>query len=226
MNNLKLVFASAIALLLATQAGIARAEDSAMNALTLGAVSIGEERIPLSLNQITVDSDIDSLIAEAVFVEGSVQWIRLDSVLLLPRARLNLTLKVPAADLILQYQGNTFVTQDKNGQSYIEMFIPLFSSGPIKVFVKGKLVGSIGFIIDGQTNNPSLAVDSSKNKRQAIDYSCSAVDLQFTGFDNEYLSAGCYMTRNGKLGAEQGTLEVRWATLIFAYLMTPNLLTY
>jgi hypothetical protein len=216
MYPFKVYLISFVAFVLANHAGLAVAQESTMNSLTLGPVTIGDDRIPLNVNQIIVDSDAASLIAEAIFIDGSVQWIRTDGVLLLPRARLQLTIKVPPADLILKYHGQSFVTQDKNGQSYIEMFIPLFSSGSIEVIVAGKHAGNIGFLIK---NAPAiLAATDSTSKRQAIDYSCSSVDLQFSGIDDEYLSAGCYMTRNGPVGAEQGTLEVRWATPNFRLL--------
>ena len=214
----KSIAGSFIIVLLPLLAQAALADDSTMNSLTLGPVSIGEDRIPLELNQVIVDSDIPALIAQADFAEGSVQWIRMDTVLLLPRARLQLALKIPPADLILQYQGRSFVTQDKNGLSYIEMFIPLFSTGSITVIVKGVRIGSIGFLVESKSEKKDQLKDPMNAKLQAIDYSCSAVDLQFTGLENEYLSAGCYMTRNGKLGAEKGTLEVRWATPNFRLL--------
>ena len=173
-----------------------------MNALTLGPVVIGEDRVPLSLNQVHVETDIPQLIAEAKFIEKSVQWVRLDSVLLVPRARFQLTLKVDPKDVILQYEGKSFVAQDKNGQASIEVFVPLFFPGSIDVVIKGEHQGSIGFTVDGR----------GKTKKQVIDYSCASVDLQFTGIENEYLSAGCYMSRHGNFGDEKGTLEVRWAS--------------
>lgn len=173
-----------------------------MNALTLGPVVIGEDRVPLSLSQVHVETDIPQLIAEAKFIEKSVQWVRLDSVLLVPRARFQLTLKVDPKDVILQYEGKSFVTQDKNGQASIEVFVPLFFPGSIDVVIKGEHQGSIGFTVDAK----------GKTKKQVIDYSCASVDLQFTGIDNEYLSAGCYMSRHGNFGDEKGTLEVRWAS--------------
>jgi hypothetical protein len=179
-----------------------------MNALTLGPVVIGEDRVPLSLNQIHVESDIPELIAEAKFVDKSVQWVRLDSVLLVPRARFQLTLKVDPKDVLLQYEGKSFVTQDKNGQAYIEVFVPLFFPGSIDVVIKGEHHGSIGFTVDAK----------GKGKKQVIDYSCATVDLQFSGIDNEYLSAGCYMSRHGNFGDEKGTLEVRWASPNFRLL--------
>ena len=177
------------------------AQESTMNALTLGPVTFGEDRVPISLSQVKMETDIPELIAESKFVERSVQWVRMDSVLLIPRARFQLTLKVDPKDLILQYQGKSFVTQDKNGQAYIELFIPLFFPGNIDVIVKGDYQGSIGFSVDAK----------GKAKKQVIDYSCASSDLQITGIENDYLSAGCFMSRHGNFGNEKGTLEVRWA---------------
>jgi hypothetical protein len=205
-----------LSLLMLAHSGTAVAQETTMNALTLGPVTIGEDRVPLSLKQVKIESDVSNLIAEATFVEGSVQWIRMDSVLLVPRARFRLTLKVEAKDLLLQYQGKSFVSQDKNGMSYIEMFIPLFFPGSIDIVIKGEHVGSIGFTVDAKTDVKANA--KAKNRRQTIDYSCSSVDLQFSGFDNEYLSAGCYVSKHGDFGAEKGTLEVRWAAPNFRLL--------
>ena len=202
------ILAGAIGCLSFASSGVSYAQESTMNALTLGPVVIGEDRVPLSLNQIHVESDIPELIAEAKFVDKSVQWVRLDSVLLVPRARFQLTLKVDPKDVLLQYEGKSFVTQDKNGQAYIEVFVPLFFPGSIDVVIKGEHHGSIGFTVDAK----------GKGKKQVIDYSCATVDLQFSGIDNEYLSAGCYMSRHGNFGDEKGTLEVRWASPNFRLL--------
>ena len=184
------------------------AQESTMNALTLGPVTFGEDRVAISLSQVKIETDIPELIAESRFVEKSVQWVRMDSVLLVPRARFQLTLKVNPKDLILQYQGKSFVTQDKNGQSYIEMFIPLFFPGNIDVVVKGDYQGSIGFTVETKA----------KGKKQVLDYSCASSDLQITGIENDYLSAGCFMSRHGGFGKEKGALEVRWAAPNFRLL--------
>jgi hypothetical protein len=177
------------------------AQDSTMNALTLGPVTFGEDRVPIHLSQVKVETDIPDLIHESKFVEKSVQWIRMDSVLLVPRARFQLMLKLSPDDVLLQYQGKSFVTQDKNGLAYAEFFVPLFFPGTIDVIVKGEHQGSIGFTVSPK----------GKAKKQVIDYSCSSHDLQIIGLENDYFSAGCFVSRHGTFGEEKGTLEIRWA---------------
>ena len=179
----------------------AGAQESTMNSLTLGPVTFGEERVPISLSQVKIETDIPEMIVEAKFVEKSVQWVRMDSVLLVPRARFQLTVKGNPKDILFQYQGKTFVGQDKNGNSYVELFVPLFFPGSINILSQGDYQGEVGFTVDAK----------GKSKKQIIDYSCASNDLQFTGIEHDYLSAGCFLSRHGSFGDEKGTLEVRWA---------------
>lgn len=171
--------------------------------LSFGSVVIGEERIPIDLTHFELFSKKTDSLIEAQFVPKSVQWIRTNNVLLLPRAAVKITTNIPAQKVHVSYHNDIILMQENaENISETEMFVSLFDATPIKVFVEGKLYTEIQL--------KSKKVESTK-ENILIDYSCAPYNLEVKGLDNYFASIGCNLLRHGKMGSEYGVLEIYWA---------------
>lgn len=174
--------------------------------ISFGKVVVGDNRLPLRVRdfkiRLKLNEDIKS---KVVLKKGSVQWIRIEEVLLTPRARIAIYFKGDAKDFALQYRGKSInMQQDKKGIAHTEFYVSLFQFDKIKVYKKGRQIGDISFY---------AKKIKKKNKQTAlIDYSCSRRGIKIKGMDNEYISLGCRMNRVGKFGKEKAMLEVLWTS--------------
>jgi len=171
--------------------------------ISLGSLLIGENRIPIDLSSFPVSLKKKSIESIISWVPRSVQWVRTEQVLLLPRAALKIKLKGDAARFHLSYQNNIFLMQSNglNEQSEAEIFVSLFKSEPIKIFMDGKEIDEIVI-----SNKPS-----SDGKNVLIDYSCAPYGLTVEGLDEHFASIGCQLLRQGPFGDEYGVIEIYWA---------------
>jgi hypothetical protein len=132
-----------------------------------------------------------------------MQWVRLNEVLLMPRAKLKIDLVGTSQDFHLRYLNRSFLFQQKGDRVYAEVWVSLFRPEPIEIFQRGKMFEVIN-------------VETTKKNAQAsttlIDYSCAPWHLELSGLENDYVSVGCKMHRSGKIGSEVPQLEIYWTS--------------
>lgn len=163
----------------------------------LGRFSIGESRIQVELEDFLIHKQKESVIAN--WNSGSVQWIRNENNLLIPRALLNIEVKETSDQLHFQYQEKTIIpVQTKDGVRS-DVYIDLFNPDTLFIYKGKELLDKI--IIEARP---------AKNARtkQLIDYSCAPYEIAIEGLDDEYLSLGCKMFKRGRFGNELPRLEV------------------
>ncbi len=171
--------------------------------ISFGPVRFGEPRIEIDLEHFTFKvKKYHNFKLKTGLLKKSVQWIRTENNLLIPRARLAIAIKGKHSNVHFLYKNQAFVPEKRNGYQYIELFVNLFNSIPVKIYDNGILIGEI--LIEDKAPNDA------KNTQQ-IDYSCSNFGLKIEGLENEYLSVGCHLERKGNWGNETPRLEVTWS---------------
>lgn len=172
--------------------------------LSFGSVLIGEKRIPIDLDLFELQMTNKNLNLKATFVRNSVQWVRVNDILLLPRAAVKIQASLPAHKVHLIYQNNIVLMQSNSeSESETEMFVSLFNPSPIKVVIDGKESG----LIEIQSRNVRGIKDNI-----LIDYSCAPYNLEIKGLEDHFASIGCNLLRHGDFGSEYGVLEIYWST--------------
>lgn len=159
--------------------------------------SIGESRVKLDQNEFEIIHKSENVIAK--FIPNSVQWIRNESNLLIPRTLMGISMKSETPNIYVSYLNKTIIPVKKNNSFYTEIYVDLYNPGEVKIFQNVDLVDVI--LIESKNSK----TDKSK---QLIDYSCSPYNLTIEGIDNEYLSVGCKVERVGKFLNEYPRLEV------------------
>ncbi len=160
--------------------------------------SIGDSRIQVDLNDFFIRNSRPEI--EAILVPGSVQWIRNDSNLLVPRALLRISIKSNNPRIHINYNNLAIIPFKKIDQAYeSEFYVDLFNPGIIS-------------IISGNNPFDRIFIEARDAKtarsKQLIDYSCSRYNLKIDGVDAEYLSIGCKMNRIGKHHDGKPLLEI------------------
>jgi hypothetical protein len=163
--------------------------------------SIGETRIKLDQNDFEIKHNSSKV--QVQFVSESVQWIRNESNLLIPRSLMAVGVQNDAPNIYLTYFGKKIIPVRRSNYFYTELYVDLFNPGEVKVFQGSKLLDSI-FVESISTNNAK--------SKQLIDYSCAPYQLKIEGIDSEYLSIGCKMGRVGNLFNEYPRLEVTFSS--------------
>lgn len=164
----------------------------------LGRFSIAENRVDLKLNDFSIKHD-NELVASG-WMPQSLQWIRNENNLLVPRALLKILIKKSSKTetVYLSFHHSTIFPVEKKDWYETQIYVDLFNPEDIVVF-------------QGKNQLDIITVEAhskSGHSSQLIDYSCSKYDLKITGVENDYLSVGCKMTRIGSLGHETPRLEV------------------
>lgn len=175
--------------------------------ISFGKVVVGDDRIALKVSDFNIRLKLNEDIKSKVILKkDSIQWIRIDEVLLTPRARISIYFQGEANEYALQYRNKSILMQQtQNDIAHTEFYVSLFQFDKIKVFKKGKEIGSISFYAKN--------VDTKKVRQTAlIDYSCSRRSIEVIGMENEFISLGCRMNRIGKWGKEKAMLEVLWTS--------------
>lgn len=162
----------------------------------LGRFSIAESRIQLNLNDFIIQTQNPSV--EASWVPDSIQWIRNESNLLVPRALMQIAIKKQDEQTHLEYQKKIILPSIKDHYLFTEIYIDLFSPDIISVFSGNNLIEKITILPKAQ----------SSHFKKLIDYSCAPYDLKVEGVDDEFLSIGCKMNRVGKTWNERSLLEI------------------
>lgn len=173
------------------------AQTAMAQTFNLGRFSIGESRIHLELEDFLIHKEHD--LVEANWNSQSVQWIRNESNLLVPRALLKISAKDDSGLIHFEYQ-NKYIIPSKTGSVvYSDVYIDLFNPDTLLVFRGKTLLDKI--IIEARPTKNARS-------KQLIDYSCSPYNISINGIDNEYLSLGCKMFKIGNFGKEVPRLEI------------------
>jgi hypothetical protein len=180
----------------------------ALNLIPFGDVRLGDGQIPIDLNlfQPKAKTSIPGLKVE--FVENSLQWIRDSSNLLIPRARLHISLPLRSSSPLFYYLEEVFAgsIDREEGHDAVEITLWVNLFKPASIFIKeGKnLLTEITIIRDES---------GFKNKKQnkLIDYSCAPYGLAFEGLRNQYISVGCRMETTGSRHNRKPRLVVTWS---------------
>lgn len=159
--------------------------------------SIGETRIKLDQSEFKIIKNSDEV--NTYFISDSVQWVRNENNLLIPRSLLAIKLRDVNSNYSLRYYGKTIIPVKRSNYRYSELYVDLFNPGEIEIFRDSNLIDKITI--------QSLGTKDAKSK-QLIDYSCASYNLSIEGIDSEYLSVGCKMEKTGNLLKQMPRLEV------------------
>lgn len=165
--------------------------------ISFGKFSIGNSRIHAELKDFVIHTQHPDI--KAGWVPNSVQWIRNENNLLVPRALLKIFIKTDESLISIDYLNSIVIPVKKKNYVTAEIYVDLFNPGTVLVYSGSTLVDKI--LIEAK------AVPNARSK-QLIDYSCSPYHLKINGIDSEYLSVGCKMNRLGTFGSERPRLEV------------------
>lgn len=162
----------------------------------LGRFSIGESRLPLELSDFLIHSRTKEV--SASWKPHSVQWIRNESNLLVPRAILSVSVKDASHQIHFEYQQKKIIPYFKEGAASSEIYVDLFNPDTLFLYRGDQLFDEV--VIEARP---------SKNRsKQLIDYSCSPYSVNIIGIDDQYLSLGCKMLKTGSFGSEKPRLEL------------------
>lgn len=177
------------------------AQERSVQDLSLGGLRLAEQRLPVALNDFVLKREKGSKIA-LKWINDSVQWVRLNEVLLMPRAKLRLQIPATAPSFHVKYLNKVFLLQSYKGRATLDLWVSLFRAEPITI-LKGNEVYEV----------ITLLAEKSKQttNTQLIDYSCAPWSVEVLGLDDDYLSVGCKIHRTGKVGAEVPHLEILWS---------------
>lgn len=170
---------------------------SSAQIISFGKFSIGQSRIHADLNDFLIHSNNPDI--AAAWVSDSVQWIRNENNLLVPRALLRIVVRNNAGRVHIDYHNSTIIPVQKKNYLVSELYVDLFNPDIASVYSGPLLLDKIVIEAKGVANTRS---------KQLIDFSCSPYQLKIEGIDNEYLSVGCKMNRLGKFGNERPRLEI------------------
>lgn len=170
--------------------------------IAFGNVVIADNRLPLKASDFDVKLNLNESVKTKVILRNdSIQWVRINDVLLTPRGRLAIYIQGDATKFHIRYRGKSIAMQQRKGYAYLEFFVSLFQHDPIEIYKDGKLFGHASFYAKSKPKN---------TKTTLIDYSCARKGISVEGLDGEYISLGCRIHPAGKFGSEYPILEVYW----------------
>ncbi|MBC7537539.1 MAG: hypothetical protein H7281_01860 [Bacteriovorax sp.] len=172
-------------------------ENSSAQIFSFGKFSIGESRIHAELKDFVIHNQNPDIVA--TWIPGSVQWIRNENNLLVPRALLNIIIKKNIALVHIDYHNSVIIPVMKKDFFSTQIYVDLFNPDMASVYSGTDLLDKI--VIEAQAT-------LNARSKQLIDYSCAPYNLKIEGIDSEYLSIGCKMNRFGKFGNEFPRLEI------------------
>jgi len=163
----------------------------------LAKFSIGESRIKLDQSEFAIKNSDPNIAVN--FISDSVQWIRNEANLLVPRSMVGITIKNSDHNIILHYLSKTIIPVKHEASFYTELYVDLFNPNVIEVYRGNQIIDRITFVSKGTKDAKS---------KQLIDYSCVSYQLNIEGIDDEYLSVGCKMEAVGNMFSQRPRLEV------------------
>jgi hypothetical protein len=177
-------------------------EGTYVNDISLGGVRLAEERLPIKLKQFSIQKQMNTEI-KTEWNDKSIQWVRLNDVLLMPRAKMTISFEGQSQDFHIRYLNKSFLLQQKGKNVVAEVWVSLFRPEPISIYEHNKVFESISL---------KIKTMSKKIPKMVIDYSCAPWGVKISGLDDDYLSVGCKFHRVGKFGDEKPQLEILWSS--------------
>lgn len=177
---------------------LAIAQRQKVDPISFGVVTLAEDRMPIDLDTFRIKSEGPFEITGKM-IKDSLQWVRLDKSLLVPRALLEVSFK---KDKLHRYsweyarQKILPLFDEKTGFYKAQIFVSLFESLPLELYEDNKIVSTIRIL------------PQSSQRSNLIDYTCAPYFVEIEGIKNDYLSVGCKIQRTGKFGDEKPYLEV------------------
>lgn len=159
--------------------------------------SIGESRIQLNLEDFVVHGKSSSV--QSHFIKDSLQWIRNENNLLVPRILLEIKVSEEKSNIFISLDKKVIIPTKNNKMYSTKFYVDLFNPAEIIVFSGKELLDTI--TIEAKSS-------ASAKSKQLIDYSCSPYSLKIEGIDSEYISVGCKMNSLGKWNAQTPRLEI------------------
>jgi hypothetical protein len=187
--------------LLLAMAFSAYSQEKNVQDLSLGGLRLAEQRLPIPLKDfiLTKEKNTETTLD---WGENSLQWIRLNEVLLMPRAKLRLQIPTSESNLHVRYLNKVYLLQSYEGKAKLDLWVSLFRAEPITIIKSDKIFEVINISAQKSTESKNSLL---------IDYSCAQWKLEVTGLDDDYLSIGCQFHRSGKVGEEIPHLEILWS---------------
>jgi hypothetical protein len=160
----------------------------------------GEARLKLSKQDVKIEIvSFSNEDIKAIIDPFSFEWVRYDSILLIPRVRLKIKISNPDPSFHIEYKSVTTSFQQSRKNSYSELYYSLYEREKVKIFKDNKLVGEVKInFLANEANNT------------VIDYTCSRNGIVINGLKSEHFSLGCQTRRIGQFGKEKPMLEVKW----------------
>jgi hypothetical protein len=177
--------------------------------ITYGDVAIGESKIPLKATDFSIKIKLKGYKATAKLNDSSIQWVRVDQILLKPRIRLNIKINDASNNIHLSYDNQSILVHHTKDYGEAEFYFSLFQPENVLIYEGSEIIGSV-----------EIAPKQNLNKRQThvIDNTCARYKIKITGMDNEFLTMGCRAHRIGKMGKERYYLEVFWTSAEYTLL--------
>ena len=176
------------------------AQREKVDPISFGSVSLAEDRMPLKLDAFLIKNS-GRVFLKAKLLDHSLQWVRLDQVLLVPRALLSISFSAEANQNYSFSYGNEKVIplyDEASGSYRTTMFISLFESIPLKLFLDSEEVSTLRVLPTSRASEAS----------ELIDYSCAPYEVMISGVEDDLVSVGCKIQRTGRFGEEKPYLEV------------------
>jgi hypothetical protein len=183
--------------------------------ISFGDVQIGADRINLIIDDFKVNTEQKSNIPiRANLIADSVQWVRDQSNLLIPRARLQIDVGSRSATIVARYIDEVVIPEKTNKGSSFDLYVNLFNPGTVEIKKGTQIIGEVGIRVDDISDK----IKARNQKTKLIDYSCSRYRLEFKGLEHEYMSIGCKLQRIKIKGIETPRLVVTWSTTNYSLL--------
>ena len=178
------------------------AQRQKIDPISFGVVRLAEDRLPIDVKtfQITQQGKLE---IKADLIQESLQWVRYDHVLLLPRILINVSFESKLGPRFVweYYHQKIIPLFDKETRKYnAKIFVSLFEALPLTLYQ------------DNLEVNKVRIFPKSSKESQLVDYSCSPYSLKIEGLKSDYLSVGCKIQRTGNFGSEGPYLEVMFTS--------------
>lgn len=180
----------------------------AINLMPFGDVRLADGQIPIDLSLFKPISKKRIPDLKVEFVKNSLEWIRDPSNLLIPRARLFLSLPKDKTSPLFYYLNETFAgsNESKDSKEFVEisLWVNLFNPASITIKEGNKILTEIEIEREQQSF-------TEKTQTKMIDYSCAPFGLSFEGLKKQYISVGCRLEKVGNSSERKPRLIVTWS---------------
>jgi len=174
------------------------AQRQKIDPISFGPVKLAEDRMGINLGLFKIKIRGHQSI-QAGMVKNSLQWVRMDRVLLVPRALIEVKFTSDENHKFSwEYAHQKIIPlyNEKTKEYKARIFVSLFESLPLVLFEENKMTAEVRIL------------PYKKSKSHLIDYSCAPYFVEIAGLEDDFLSVGCRIQRTGKFGNEKPYLEV------------------